>query len=93
MRIELLERSIMKRVILITIGLLSAPVFAEPPKVLPVAKNTLIGTSKDARRTAIEDMRGRAQLEMLISRIVEEEELNETHGWGYERQADPRQPG
>jgi hypothetical protein len=77
----------MKPFILATIALMSAPVLAEQPNRVPNTKNNLIGTTSTERRLALEEMRGRAQLETLIDQIVEEEDLIETHAWGYDRTA------
>jgi hypothetical protein len=83
----------MKRFILATLGLISAPAFAEPQDNVSGMKNNVIGISRNERRAILEEMRGRAQLENLISQIVEEEEMIETHGWGYERQTQSKRPG
>jgi hypothetical protein len=82
----------MKLFILATIGLIATPTLAEPGKNVSGAKNSVMGTSQAQRRAALEEMRGRAQLEMLINQVVEEEEMIETHGWGYERRAASKRP-
>jgi hypothetical protein len=82
----------MKWFILATIGLIATPTLAESAKNVSGAKNSVIGTTQEERRAALEEMRGRAQLEMLINQVVEEEEMIETHGWGYERRVASKRP-